>query len=133
MTIPDYLTDIVNYLQTNSIGTSGTDIFLYGFSKSVKNCIAVMSAPGLGDKSTASGDMTLYRPELDIRVRNSSGSTAKTKATAIHALLNLKTNFTTGNTKFKRIQAISEPFQVSKSETEGTIYSVNFSLQIERS
>lgn len=128
MTLPDYIKDIADFLQSNFIGTLGTDIFIGGFD-TVQNCISVNATPGLPQK-TASGGMILYSPELNIGIRNKSGKAAELKARAIHTLLNLQTNRVIGSTRFKRIEAIDDPFFVSKSEQEGTIYSVNFNLKI---
>lgn len=128
MTLPDYIKDIADFLQSNFIGTIGTDLFIGGFD-TAPNCISVNAVAGLTQK-TALGGMILYNPELNIGVRNRSGKAAELKARAIHTLLNLQTNRVIGSTRFKRIEAIAAPFFVSKSEQEGTIYSVNFYLNI---
>lgn len=128
--LPDYLHDLSTYLQTNNIGTFGTDIFLYGFQKGVFNCIALVPSPGYRAITTVTGDMTIHRPELDIQIRNRSGKLAEQKARAIYNLLNMITNTTIGSTNFKRIEASNPPFEISKTEQEGTIFAVNFDLQI---
>lgn len=128
MTLPDYIKDIADFLQSNFVGTLGTDLFIGGFD-ATPNCIAINAISGLTQR-TATGGMVLYNPELNIGVRNRSGKAAELKARAIHTLLNLQTNRVIGSTRFKRIEAIADPFFVSKSEQEGTIYSVNFYLKI---
>lgn len=127
-----WLTDLGTYLQTQGAGTIGTTMFYGGLPETVTDCIALLEQPGLRQQNSASGDMTLIKPEFGVRVRNLSGSTAKSKAESIHALLNMKVNSTIGSTYFKRIQAISEPSIISKSLTDGTIYTINFSLEISK-
>lgn len=128
MSLPDYIKDIADFLQSNFVGILGTDIFIGGFD-TTPNCISVNAAAGFPQK-TASGGMILYNPELNIGIRNKSGKAAELKARTIHTLLNLQTNRVIGSTRFKRIEAIADPFFISKSEQEGTIYSVNFHLNI---
>lgn len=127
-----WLEDIGNYLHTQNVGTVGTDIFYNGFHVGATNCITLLDQPGRGENVTLSKDMELERPELGIRIINSSSKSAKTKAEEIYNLLNLKVNTVIGSTHFKRIEAISPPFLVSNSLTEGTIYSINFLLQISK-
>lgn len=123
-----FIDDIVTYLQTNNIST---DIHKHGFASGVPNDIAINPTTGILGKYTASGDMKLEKPYLQILIRNKSGEAAKSKADEIYNLLNLITNTRIGGTRFKRIEAQSPPFFVYKSNSEGTIYSINFSLEID--
>ena len=123
-----FIDDIVTYLKTNNISN---DIHKHGFASGVPNDIAVNPPPGILGKYSASGDMKLEKPSLQILVRNQAGGTAESKANEIYNLLNLTVNKRIGGTRFKRIEAQSPPFFVSKSKAEGTIYSINFSLQID--
>lgn len=130
MTLPVWLDDIGTYLQTEGMGTLGTDIFYHGFDSLTSNCISLSGSAGPGADTTLAGDMILYKPELGVLVRNASDTSANSKALSIYNLLNLKTNFTSGTTRFKRIRAISEPFFVSKTANNLYIYSINFEIQI---
>jgi len=130
MSLPAWLDALGTYLQTAGIGTLGTDIFYHGFDSRTQNCISLSDGAGPGANTTLSGDMILYKPELGVLVRNMSDSSANSKALSIYNLLNLKTNFTSGTTRFKRIRAISEPFFVSKTANNLYIYSINFEIQI---
>lgn len=125
-----WIDDIGAYLQTNSIGTLATDIFYQGFSENSPNCIALLTAPGLPEKYTLRKDQVLKRPELDIRVRNVDDTTADSKATDIYTLLNLISNKTFGNTRFKKIKALSDPFFLEQDENNRFIYAINFQLEI---
>ena len=123
-----WLTDIGTFLQTNSVGTVGTDIFFDQIEDG--NCIGLFSQGGFKTKTTLRKTMTLERPELGIRVKNFTKSTANTKAESIYNLLDLTFNTTMGSTRFKSIKALSPPFPILQSKTEGYIYSINFSIEI---
>jgi hypothetical protein len=125
-----WIEDLGTYLQTQNVGTIGTDIFYGGLKAGKLNCIALLNRPGMDDIVSLGRSMTLSRPELGVLVRNKAGNLAEQKINEIHDLLNMKTNTTLGSTRFKRIKAVSRPFQLSKSETEGAEYSVNFELEI---
>lgn len=128
MTLPDYIKDIADFLQSNLIGTQGTDVFIGGFD-TTPNCVSVNAVTGSRQQTSTGGDV-LYQPELNIGIRDRSGKAAELRARSIHTLLNLQTNKIIGSTRFQRIEAISDPFLVSKSEQEGTIYSINFHLKL---
>lgn len=125
-----WLEDIGTYLQTNSIGTLGTSIFYEEFDTVTTNCIVLIAQAGPGPKTTLRKYMTLRKPELGVRVRNSDDYTAHTKAESICTLLDQTYNTTIGSTRFKSIKAIADPFYVSQSKNNSYIYSINFSLEI---
>mgnify|MGYP001174294728 CR=1 FL=1 len=127
-----WIEDIGGYLQSQNVGIIGTDIFYGGLKAGKLNCIALFPRPGFEDIVSLGKSMTLCRPELGILIRNKAGNLAEQQARDIYNILNLKTNTTIGNTKFKRIRAISTPFLLSKSEIEGTEYSVNFEVEISK-
>lgn len=130
-TIPDWLEDIGAFLTSNGFGQVGTAVFYLDFKASVPNCIAITDLPGGQDDVTLDGNSILFKPQLNIRIRNTSPKTAKTTAKNLFNSLNLITNRYIGSTYFKRIVGIDKPFFVSKSNTEGAIYSINFSLELE--
>jgi hypothetical protein len=124
--------DIGACLQTNGIGTLGTDIFYEDFDPIATNCIALITQTGPGPKITLRKTMTLKRPELGVRVRNQDKVTAYSKIESICDLLSFTVNTTIGNTRFKAIKPIGEPFFVSQSKNDTYIYSMNFSLEISK-
>lgn len=129
MTIETYLSDIGTYLQTNSIGTVGTDIFYSKLDLSI-NCISLNPYQGSNKLKIVTGQRDPQQINLSIIVRNSSNYTAKTKADSIYELLCDIYNTIIGTTKFLYIQAKSPPGLVS-SDPNFTIYSINFSLLIQ--
>jgi len=125
-----WLEDLGTYLQTNSIGTLGSSIFYENFDSSVINSVILIAQAGPAPSTTLGNTMTLRKPELGIRVRNSDDSTAHTKAESIFDLLNDTYNTTIGSTRFKSIRAIADPFFVGQSKNDSYIYSINFAVRI---
>lgn len=130
MTVETYLADLGTHLQTNSIGTLGTDIFYNGFDK-VTNCITLNPYPGSNLNNIVSGERNPHQVNLNVLVRNSNGSTAKSKADSIYALIGDLSNILIGTTRFFYIQAKGPPGLLSRANSGATIYSVNFSLLIQ--
>lgn len=126
----NWIDDIANYLQTNNIGTLGTNIFISGFDKRIPNCITLFNQPGQYDIVTLSNDQVMHRPEFGVRVRNLDDVTAESKAIDIYLLLNLLSNCIIGSTRFKKITAVSPPFFLEKDDNDRYVYSINFSLEI---
>lgn len=126
-----WIEDLGAYLQTNNIGTLGTNIFYNGFEASASNCIALFEQAGTQEDITATGDETIRYPELGVRVRNTSLSAAREKAYSIYSLLHNISNSQIGNTFFISIEAVADPFYVSQSKTDLFIFSINFSMEIQ--
>ncbi len=125
-----WIDDIGSYLQTQGIGTLGTDLFYEKFEPSIQNSVILITQAGPGPSTTLGNTMILRKPELGVRVRNQDDSTAYTKAESIFNLLNDTYNTTIGNTRFKRINAVADPFFVGFDKNENFMYSINFSIRI---
>ncbi len=125
-----WLENIGSYLQTQSVGTLGTNIFYQDFDSITSNCICLISQAGQNSKTTLRNTMELVRHELGVRVRNTNDTTADSKALTIYNLLNHTYNTTIGSTRFKSIKAVSPPFFVGQDKNNNYIYSINFSLEI---
>lgn len=130
MTIESYLSDLGTYLQTNSVGTLGTDIHCIGFEENASNDITLNPFPSTKFASIVSGEINPYNPRLSIIVRNTNAATALSKVTTIYKLLRDISNQTIGTTKFLYIQEESPPGFVTK-KNNNYIFSVNFSLLIQ--
>lgn len=125
-----WIEDIGEYLQTNSIGTLSDNMFYHGFDLKASNCIALLVAPGLPEKTTLGRTYTLSRPELDIRVRNVDDSEAESTAKAIQTLLSQVTMQTIGSTRFKRIRPLQDYYFLETDENNRFIYVINFQTEI---
>jgi len=130
MTIETYLSDLGTYLQTAGIGTINTDIHFHGLASNATNDITLIQFPGAEYNKIVSGEVNPYSPNLSILIRNTSGATAHSKATAIYKLLRDVSNRTIGSTHFLMIQAQGSPGFVSKTQNY-FIFSINFSLLIQ--
>jgi hypothetical protein len=124
-----WITDLATYLQNNSFGTVGTDIFEDNFRAGTQNSIILIAQPGLPQDATLNRDLILYKPVLGVKVRNKSGETAANKAKSIHDFLNLITNTRIGSTFFSRIVPIDREFFTSRDERDGTVYTINFNIE----
>jgi hypothetical protein len=132
VTLKTFLTDLGTYLQTNSIGTVGTDLFYNGLDESVSNCIALTPFPGKEFKEIVSAGVNNPRQtNLSVLVRNSSSELAYSKAVDIYELLRVIANQIIGTTKFISIDAHAPPGFVTRDDSKNFIFSVNFSLLIQ--
>lgn len=125
-----WLEDIGTYLQSNGVGTVGSDIFYSVFDSTSKNCILLIKQTGQSTKTTLRKDSILKRPELGVRVKNEDDVTADELAESIENLLDITYNKVIGSTRFKSIRAIAPHFFVSQDDNENFIYSINFALEI---
>lgn len=126
-----WLSDIGEYIQTAGCGILGTDIFYHYFDELTQNCILLIDQPGQVEENTATDDLSIRRPELGVRIKNTSGELAMNKAEFIYKLLNEVVNSTIGSTYFISIKALADPFYVSQSQNNLTIYSINFAIEME--
>jgi hypothetical protein len=131
MTIETFLDDLGAYLQNNSIGTLGTDIFFNGLEGTPINCIALTPFPGREPYNIISGEINPYQPNLSVLVRNENSNTGYQIAVSIYKLLRNVANQDIGDTHFISISATSPPGFVSRSDSGAFIFSVNFSLIIQ--
>jgi hypothetical protein len=131
VTIETYLDDLGTFLQTEGIGTLGTDIFFYGLDGASPNCISITPfISGKSSNSIVSGEINPYEPDISIIIRNSDAATALTKATTIYKLMRNISNRTLGTTRFILIQEHGPPGFIAQQD--GYYYfSINFSLKIQ--
>lgn len=118
--------DIAAYLATGGFGTVATNIFVNDMPATPDNCIAVSIYAGISPERThdTSGN---DRPSIQIRVRNTSAGTARTKVEQIYNYLDGITNTTIGSTFFLGIDAInSGPVPMGKDGNGRTEYAWNF-------
>ena len=139
MTVPTWLTDIANLLVSNNYGVIGNSIFYNSFDSVTNNCIILSKQAGFQELKTVSKDdatnkpdLTINKPELGIRVRNKDGLEADRISKEIHALLDQTYNKTIGSTFFLKIEAIADPFFVSKDLNTGTTFSINFYIEVKQ-
>jgi len=124
--------DIANYLATGGFGTVGTTIFLNTMPATPDNCIAVSVYAGSLPERTHDSSAN-DNPSVQVRVRNTSAGTARTKVEQIYNYLDGISNTTIGTTFYLGIFAIkSGAVPMGKDENGRQEYSWNFSVKRKR-
>lgn len=116
------ISDIATHLQTNSIGTLGTDLFYSYMPADVGNCVVVMDTGG----TEPDRYLPTKEPTFQIYIQNSSYDNGKTKQDAVRALLHQQKNVTIGSIYFYFIMAISEGGHLGRSADGQDEFSMNF-------
>jgi len=119
--------DIAAYLATKGYGTVGSTIFVNFLPPTPDNCIIVSGYAGGAPMRThdTSGNEA---PSVQIRVRNTSTATARSKIQQIYNTLDGITNTTLSSTFYLGIESInSGPIPMGKDENGRQEYSWNFS------
>lgn len=121
--------DVSSLLQTNSYGTEGTDIFVNSAPDPPANCIEINDTGGLPPSDAMGTDgASFLRPGVQIKVRNTSNSSALTSIWNIFNLLH-KYSGTIDSVNYKLIVAVQQPFLLYKDENERYTYCCNFLVE----
>jgi hypothetical protein len=107
--------DVAEYLEDNSIGTVGTDIFIQFTPETPHNAISVFQYSGWPPLTVAG----FTRPGLQVKVRNTNAATAITKMEAIIALLHDKGELTLEGTRYPYIEMAQTWFPLGWEEVVG--------------
>lgn len=113
--------DVVTYLVTEGVGTSGTDLFVQGLPAKPVNCSAVLTSGGLVDAANP-----ITRPTFQILTRNKSKQTGLIKSREIYTILQNKWNVL--SERLGRIEAQGMPGIFFKDDSDNFVYSLNFML-----
>ncbi len=119
-----FIDDIATYLQTNGIGTIGTDLFK-GYLPDTESGTHI----GVYDTGGPAPDVdltSLKNPTMQILVRSNSYSAGKTKIEAIRNLLHGVINTTIGSTFVLFMNAQSEGGHIGRNQRGQDEFSINF-------
>jgi len=119
--------EVAEYLEDNSIGTVGVDIFVDFLPDDDNNVIAIYNTGG----ETPDIDIPVGNPTFEVLVRNESTATAYSKITSIVNLLHQKYNLeliADGN-YYYYILLTGEINLLGKDEKQRSEYSANFRTQ----
>jgi hypothetical protein len=101
------LTDIAGLIQTNSLGTLGTSLFIEEVPEDPDLCVSLFQYAGSPTRHTFDG--SLRSPGLQVRVRSAANDpkTGITRIEAIEAILAAVANETVGSGSYVAIRARS--------------------------
>jgi len=120
------ISDISTYLQSNGIGTVGTNIFYSYMPADVGACVVILDTGG----SQPDTYLPTKEPTFQIYLQNIDYDTGKIKLEAIRELLHQKTNITIGSTYFYFILAVSEGGHLGRNADGLDEFSMNFHCRI---
>ena len=120
--------DIATKLQTSSIGTIGTDIFIGHMPDAPDNCIALMQNGG--DPPEVVGGITsqIEYPRLIVRVRNTSYSAGMSKANSILKALHTVGDTNLSSHRYLFIRAIGSINQLGRDHENRSLFSIDFAV-----
>lgn len=120
--------DIADYLETEGVGTVGTDIFVGKVPAEPANLIAIV--PGNG--GTAQPNMYIadfIYPRFQIFIRNEDFSAGADKLAEVRAALHCKIGLALNNHRALRIHAQQEGGPIGDDGQGRTEFSINFMAQ----
>lgn len=114
--------EIAEYLEDQSIGTVGTDIFVGRFYEATDDQVKVVDTAGLSPEPV----VEYHYPGFQIEVRNLVYATGETKANAIFDLLHQLFHTTIESQVYERIDATASPTYIGMDEGERHHFVINF-------
>jgi hypothetical protein len=124
-----------DYLQTNSIGTLGTNIFLGKMPATPDYCICLYEYEGMGPEETfGSAGYDIDKPRIQIVVRGTRDDypTARNGAKTIRDLLAALTDVTISSTKVLRVASLGSTIPLGLDDKDRPRISANFQAYVER-
>jgi hypothetical protein len=118
------LNEIGTYLQSQGIGTLGTNLFLGLMPDQPDNCIALFEYAGSPPDLHWNGEY----PGLQVRVRNKSYATARTKIQEIYEELHGLHDQMLSGTRYLLIKARGSPEILKRDENNRVELFINFEI-----
>lgn len=117
------IADIAQHLQTNGLGTVGTDIFISYLPDTEDEAIAVLDTGGVEPDI----DLTqLKSPTMQIMIRSNTYTAGKSKLDSIRSILHGVIETQVGNTYILYLHALSEGGHIGRNEAGQDEFSINF-------
>lgn len=125
--------EIATYLAGKNVGTVGTDLFLGFLPDKPDNLVALFEYAGDPMELTmGSSDPVLERPGLQVRVRNTSYSAARSNIEAVVDELHGLAEQTLTNKRYLLIKANQSPESLGLDANMRSEFVCNFSVLKER-
>jgi Bacteriophage minor capsid protein len=124
-----------DYLQTNSIGTLGTNIFLGKMPASPDYCITLYEYEGMApDETFGSAAYNIDKPRIQVVVRGARDDypTARNGAKTIKDLLSALTDVTISSTKVLRVASLGAFIPLGLDDKDRPRIAANFQAYVER-
>lgn len=120
----DMLDEIGAYLQTESVGTVGTDIWLGELQPTPDDAVGLFETPGASPEVF---DRTDY-PTLQVRVRSRLYSDGRTRIQSIFELLHGLAETDLSGTRYHLIRGKQTPFYLGQVDLERHEFVCNFAV-----
>jgi len=118
--------DIAAYLQTSSIGTVGTDIFVGHMPDAPANCMAVIQSGGESPEMAGPISGQIERPRLIVRVRNASYASGASKANDVLKALHTAGEVSLSGHRYLFIRAVGSVNQLGRDHENRSLFSLDF-------
>lgn len=126
------LEDIATHLQTQGVGTIGTNIFLSFMPDSPDVVVSLYEGPTAGedDEGFGVGSTIVEKSVLHVRVRCSPNDypSGRDKAQAVKNALNLLVDTTVSATLYHRVLKYSGPYLLDKDSQDRQILATNYDV-----
>lgn len=120
------LTDITNYIDTNTTLTAGTTLFIGTLPANVDNCVGIFQTGGIEPTTY----LDIIKPTIQVLIRNTNYETAQQLAYQIYDLLHQLYRVTMGATEIYTVFALQEPTDIGEDETGRAVFTCNYVLEI---
>lgn len=125
------LTDLATYLQAQSIGTMGTNLFISGFAGDTDDQVALIGTGGVEPYK----DIPVARPTVQVSIRNKSYEAGIAKAYEIFNLLDQADDrlvLKAGGVDVMQVNALSEPNYLGADNSSRHLFTINFVFMLRR-
>ena len=128
------LDEIGNYLQAQAVGTLGTDLFTGTLPDAPDACTGLMEYGGAAPVHALGGGQAKYeRPRLQVVVRATTYTAARTKIETVYKLLQALSNTTLSSVRYLSVEAVASPAFLERDANNRVKLVVNFQIHKELS
>lgn len=122
------LDSLGTFLQTEGVGTLGTDIFLGLMPDTPDACVVMYEYAGTGPAQFfGDDDPTPYEStSVQVQVRGATYAAARTKARAAYTALQKVANETLTGIPFLRVDPLQSPFFMARDENRRVLFASNY-------
>lgn len=124
-----------DYLQTNSIGTLGTNLFLAKMPDSPDYCVCLYEYEGMAPMQSFGGnpyDVDMPRIQIVVRGARDDYPTARDGAKSIKDILSDITDVTISSTKVLRVASLGSTIPLGLDDKDRPRIAANFQAYVER-